>query len=237
MLKTMANLTRFHREHEEFYAVAPREQAVAVQRAVRSLLALADQWSGTSPAEPAPLNPYEGAEDLTSPVALQLTGVLFMEGEGEPTEIREIKRDLLRMAEDLHSSADWLATAMQGSWDAAAALLDYAEFASLLGERHRIISNDWQAAHLSAGAGRLLHRAVEILERVDFTPKGLRTDLAGSRATPHLLYSAAELAARAADMLSDSASLVNDNERRWRAFHAHVNRVMASTEPAPGNRT
>jgi hypothetical protein len=229
MLKTMVNLSRFHREHEEFYAVAPREQAVAIQRDVRSLLALADKWAGTSPAEPAPLNPYEGAEDLTSPVALQLRGVLFMEGEGEPAEIREIKRDLLRMAEDLRSVSDWLAAAMQGSWDAAAALLDFPEFASLLGERHRIISNDWQAAHLGAGAGRLLQRAVEILDRVDFTPKALRADLAGARVGPQLLYSTAELAARAADMLSDSAGLVNENEGRWRAFHARVNEVLGSS--------
>ncbi|MEU8517679.1 hypothetical protein AB0C76_39810 [Kitasatospora sp. NPDC048722] len=233
----MANLTRFHREHEEFYAVAPREQAVAIQRDVRSLLALADKWSGTSPAVPTPLNPYEGAEDLTSGVALQLRGVLFMEGEGEPAEIREIKRDLLRRSEDLHSISDWLATAMQGAWDAAAALLDYTEFASLLGERHRIISNDWQAAHLSAGAGRLLQRAVEILERVDFGPKALRADLNGARVSPQLLYSAAELASRAADMLSDSAGLVNDNERHWRTFHARVEQVLEPPETTHRNGT
>jgi hypothetical protein len=228
MLSAMANLSRFHREHEEFYATAPREQAVAIQRDVRTLLALADQWSAVSPAEPTALSPFEGADDLTSPVALQLRGVLFMEGEGEPVEIQGIKRDLRRVADELLSIAEWLASAMGASWDAAAALLDFAEFASLLGERHRIISNDLQAAHLSDGAGRILQRAVEILDRVDFRPAALRADLSGAAISPQLLYSAAELAARAADMLSESAGFVHDNERRWRTFRARVTEVMSS---------
>ena len=39
------------------------------------------------PASPTPFSPFEGAEDLNDAAALQLDGVLFMEGEGEPTEI------------------------------------------------------------------------------------------------------------------------------------------------------
>ncbi|MDI2128820.1 hypothetical protein [Yinghuangia seranimata] len=229
MLRAMANLAKFHREHEEFYAAAPREQAVAVQRAVRTLLALADRWSAASPTQPTALSPFEGAEDLTSPVALQLEGVLFMEGEGEPAEVRRLKRDLMSVADDLASAADWLASAMRASWEAAAALLDYDEFASLLGERHRIISNDWQAAHMAEVAGLLLRRAVEVVDRVDFRPPALRADLAATALSPQRLYSAAELAARAADLLSDSATLVHDNERRWRVFRARVTELMSTT--------
>jgi hypothetical protein len=39
--------------------------------------------------------------------------------------------------------------------------------------------------------------------------------------------SAAELVDHAADLLSDSAGLVHENERRWRVFHARVERVVA----------
>ena len=42
LLTAMLNMTAFHREHEKFYSTAPREQAVALQRHSRTLLALAD---------------------------------------------------------------------------------------------------------------------------------------------------------------------------------------------------
>ncbi|MEV6210207.1 hypothetical protein [Kitasatospora sp. NPDC051914] len=225
LLDAMANLARFHREHEQFYASAPREQAVRLQRDARTLLALADRWSAARPEPASPLNPFEGADDLTAPVALQLNGVLFMEGQGEPVELAHLKRDLVRTADDLRAGAGWLATVMQASWDSAAALLDFADLADLLGERHRIILNDWQAAHLSDLAGRLLQRAADILERVDLRPVALRADLAEEPVAPRRFYSAAELIARAADLLSESAALVHDNERRWRVFRARVARL------------
>jgi hypothetical protein len=40
----MANLARFHREHEKFYSQAPLRQADDVQAASRALKALAAQW-------------------------------------------------------------------------------------------------------------------------------------------------------------------------------------------------
>ena len=184
--------------------------------------ALADRWSTIAPAHPTPFSPFEGAEDLNDPAALQLDGVLFMEGETEPAEITRLKRDLRETAEDSLATGQWLVGAMQGSWDVATALLDVAELADLLGDRHRIIANDWQAADMSALAGRLLMRANDVLDRVDFSPAALRADLGASRTAPRLLYSAGELVAHAADLLSDSAGLVHDNERRWRTFRARV---------------
>jgi len=65
---------------------------------------------------------------------------------------------------------------------------------------------------------------------VDFSPAALRADIAGSRVTPRLLYSAAELIAHAADLLSDSAGLVHDNERRWRVFRARVCELVGDVE-------
>ena len=149
-----------------------------------------------------------------------------MEGEGEPAEVTRLKRDLRNVAEDLAGTGEWLATAMQASWDVAAVLVTIPELADLLGERHRIIANDWQAAGMSALAGRTLARATDILDHVDFSPAALRADLAGSRVTPRWLYSAAELIDHAADLLSDSAGLVLDNERRWRVFRARVRELV-----------
>ncbi len=231
LLKAITNLAAFHRDHEKFYSAAPREQAVALQRHARTLQALADRWSTIEPATVTALSPFEGAEDLTAPVALQLDGVLFMEGEGTPVELVRLMRDLRQLADDSLATSEWLASAMESSWAMAAALLDFPELADLLGERHRIIANDWQAAHVSALAGRILARSAEILDRVDFTPAALRADLAGARVAPGRLYSAAELVGRAADLLSDSAGLVHDNERRWRTFRARVVALVGATDP------
>ena len=86
LLETIGNLSKFHREHEKFYASSPREQAVTLQRHARSLQSLADTWAGAEVGRRPVLSPYEGAEDLNSAAALQLDGVLFMEGEGRPAE-------------------------------------------------------------------------------------------------------------------------------------------------------
>ena len=108
----------------------------------------------------------------------------------------------------------------------ALSLGDVPQVAGLLGDRHRIIANDWQAAEMSVLTGRILHRAVDLLERVDFTPAALRRDLESARVAPRLLHSVSELIAHAADLLSDSAGLVHDNEPRWRRFRAQVDEVV-----------
>ena len=230
-LDAIENLSRFHRDHERFYAQAPREQAVVVQRHARTLSALADRWSAVTAQPIEALNPYEGSPDLNDGVALQLDGVLFMEGEGEPTEVTRIKRDLRTMGDDSIETGSWLAAAMESTWSAAIALTDYPELADLLGDRHRIIANDWQAASMSSLAGRLLHRSVDVLDRVDLTPTALRDDLVGPRSSARFLHSAVELMDRAADLLSDSAGLVHDNDRRWRLFRARVTSLMQAPRP------
>lgn len=226
LLVAVENLSRFHRDHERFYAQAPREQAVVLQRHARALGALADRWSSVAVGGAEVLSPFEGSEDLNSDVALQLDGILFMEGEGEPAEVTRIKRDVSAIGEESIETGGWLGSAMQASWDAAAALITYDGLADLLGDRHRIIANDWQAASMSSLAGRLLARAVEVLERIDFAPAAIRADLRGARITSRRLFSVVEMLDRAADLLSDSAGLVHDNERRWREFHARVAHLL-----------
>ncbi len=75
---------------------------------------------------------------------------------------------------------------------------------------------------MSTLAGRLLRRALDLLDLVDFTPEGLRQDLDGPPVFPSVVFSATEILDRAADLLSDSAGLVHENERRWRVFRQRV---------------
>ena len=222
----MLNLTASHREHEKFYSVAPREQAVMLQRHSRTLHAPADRWAIVVPEATTPFSPYEAAEDLNAPAATQLDGVLFMEGEVEPAEIKHLKRDLRACAEDSVAAGEWLTTAMESSWAVAAVLLDLDGFADVLGERHRIIANNWHGASMVGSAGRMLARAADLLDRVDFAPATLRSDLAQRRVSVGRLFSAAEMIDHASDLLSDFAGVVHDNERRWRIFRQRVQQVL-----------
>ncbi len=235
LLEAMMNLTSFHREHEKFYASSPREFAVTLQRHTRTLQALADRWSTSEGSTRAVLSPYEGAEDLNSPAALQLDGVLFLEGEGRPAEITHLIRDLRSAAEDQKATGEWLATAMESSWSVAAALIEIDGLADMLGERHRIIANDWQAATMNGLQSHLMDRAADLLERVDFSPAALRADLAEGQVSTGLLYSAAEMISHAADLCCESAGLVHDNERRWRTFRLRVAQVLAARDRTSGH--
>ena len=228
LLTAMLNMTAAHREHEKFYSVSPREQAVTLQRHSRTLHALADRWMTVTPSGVDAFNPYQGADDLNALAATQLDGVLFMEGEDEPGEITRLKRDLRALAASCAAAGTWLATAMESSWAVAGALFDIEDLADLLGERHRIIANNWQGASVVALAGRVLARAAEALERIDFTPRALRTDLAQRRVSAGRLYSAAEMIDHASDLFSDFATLVHDNERRWRVFRSRVEKIVSA---------
>ncbi|MGZ4567625.1 MAG: hypothetical protein ACXVYC_08045 [Blastococcus sp.] len=235
LLDAVLNLSRFHKEHERFYSTAPLETAVRLQRHARSLQALADRWVTAEPVARPALSPYEGAEDLNSEAAVALDGVLFLEGEGRPAEITAMIDELRADADGFARIGAWLEQAMKASWNMAASLLDIEELAAVMGERHRIIGNDWLSAHMQGLTAELLARATEMLERVDLTPAAVRADLAAGRVAPRRLYSAAEVISRAADLCCESAALVHDNERRWRVFRERVDEVVHGT-PHPRDR-
>ena len=116
---------------------------------------------------------------------------------------------------------------MEKGWAVAGLARRLSTACRSLGERHRIIANDWRAADAQALIARLFRRALEIVRRVDFSPAALRRDLAGERTAAAYLYSASELLDRAADLAAQSASLVHDNERRWRTFSERVRQLTA----------
>ncbi|MGA5412097.1 hypothetical protein ACPCSC_33195 [Streptomyces lavendulocolor] len=228
LLQLIDNLARFHREHEEYYSQAPLRQASELQARSRVLKALADRWSEIRVGEQASAVGFAGTDDLNAPGLIAESGVLFMEGEGEPTEMQRLKREVRQAADDAEQSGAWLAEAMGQAWEIAGSLTAYPALADLLGERHRIIANDWQSAALQSLIARLLRRVLDLLARVDFAPAALRGDLGGERKAPAYLYSASELLDRSADLMAESAMLVHDNERRWRIFRARVRELQSA---------
>jgi hypothetical protein len=119
-----------------------------------------------------------------------------MEGGGEPAEITRIKSELQTIAAASEQSGSWLAAAMEASWAMAEALLAYPQLADLLAERHKIIGNNWRNACTAQLIARYLRRAVAVMERIDFSPAGLRNDLAGARSAPAYLFSTCQQQAR-----------------------------------------
>ena len=234
MLESVLNLSRYHREHEKFYSQAPLEQAIALQHCSRTLKTLAGRWEESEPTEHPVPNPFAGAEDLNEAAAIQADGVLFMEGDVEPAEIGRLKRDLASLGDDFTQTGEWLGSAMAASWESATALLPHPRLADLLGERHRIIANDWQAAELCTLIGRLITRALAIIGQLELSPPAIRADLASARTFPGYLYSASEVLDRAADLAAESATLVHENERRWRVFRARASTL--ALEGASENR-
>ena len=225
LMAVAKNLSQYHREHEKYYSEAPLADAISLQRKARTLIALAERWTAAEPAAaPAP-SPFAGTPDLNDDRAIETSGVLFMEGGGEPAEITRIKSELETVAASGEQSGSWLAAAMEASWAMAEALLAYPELADLLAERHKIIGNNWQNASTAQLIARYLRRAVAVMERIDFSPTGLRNDLAGARSAPAYLYSAAEMINHAADLSAASSVLTHENERRWRIFHERVEQI------------
>jgi hypothetical protein len=230
LLAVVKNLSQYHREHEKYYSEASLADAVSLQRTARTLIALAERWTSAEPAaEPAP-SPFAGTPDLNDDRAIETSGILFMEGEGEPAEIGRIKSWLETIAASSEQTGSWLAAAMEASWAMAEALLAYPQLADLLGERHRIIGNNWQNACTAQLIARYLRRAVTVMERVDFSPAALRADLAGGRFAAGYLYAAAELINHAADLSAASSVLTHEDERRWRIFRERVEQITARTD-------
>jgi hypothetical protein len=225
LLAVAGNLSQYHREHEKYYSEAPLTDAIALQRTARTLIALAERWTSAEPAEAPAASPFAGAPDLNDERAIETSGVLFMEGGGEPAEITRIKSELETVAAGSEQSGLWLGAAMEASWAMAEALLGYPQLADLLAERHKIIGNNWQNACTAQLVARYLRRAVAVMARVDFSPTALREDLASARTAPAYLYSAAELINHAADLSAASSVLTHENERRWRIFHQRVKQI------------
>jgi hypothetical protein len=227
-MEAVLNLSKYHREHEKFYAQNPLEQAIKLHFTSRALSTLADRWINIKPINAENVNPYMGCDDLNDASAIAYTGVLFMEGEGEPREIAKIKTDVKAISEDYSDIGLWLSKAMETSWKVVEPLIQNPMLADVMGERHRIIINDWQSAFLNTLVSKLCARALDIINHVDFSPDAIRKDLGGMRSYPPYLYSAKELIDRAADLITETASLVHDNERRWRVFRQKVEQLVTT---------
>ena len=174
LLETIEDLSRFQLEHGKFYAQQPREQAVALQRHSRALCALADRWARVDATPLNAQNPYEGPKTSTPQKQFSSNGIL-VRGRRRGADRNHANQDGFPRRSSRFDQRQHLV----GSGDGEKlvcnhGLLTYPQVADLLGDHHRIIANEWQAASMSSLAGRVLDRAVDLLDGIDFTQAALR---------------------------------------------------------------
>lgn len=92
IIDIILNQSMYHQEHKRFYAQSPLPQYVKFQQASRILKTSANRWTNVQAQNDSKtrMNPYAECNDLNEPAAIQHTGVLFLEGSGEPAEITKI---------------------------------------------------------------------------------------------------------------------------------------------------
>ena len=177
LLQAMLNLTKFHREHEKFYASSPASSPSCCNvthgacRRSRTSGRRANRRRG-------PPQPLRGRGGPQQPGGAPARRRALHGGRGPSDGDHPSHPGPAHHGRGPARHREWLARAMESSWDVAAALVGIDGLADVLGERHRIIANDWQAATMNTVMSRLLDRAADILDRVDFAPAALRADLA-----------------------------------------------------------
>ncbi|HEV8439580.1 MAG TPA: hypothetical protein VGT40_15940 [Methylomirabilota bacterium] len=231
-LDVLDNIARFHREHERFYTMTQMAAAADLSREANKLKIVADVWlEDRSPAAEAqvdfsdPRYQAAGCTDLNALRAIAAIGVLFMEGQGEPAEIRGLKAKLRGMGVAMQASGQWLAEKMDAAWERESVLFT-AELVDAAWPRFQTIVTNWRGSRSTMLAGKLMLLAVECLERIDFTPAAIRADRQrGGR----YLRTAGWILDKAAQVLATSGADLADNDIHWTDYREILKRTATTT--------
>jgi len=227
-LDAMLNIATFHREHERYYTMSQLELSADLLREANRLKIVADVWLRQSDEASAPGVDYAdprfqaaGCSDLNAVPAIAAIGVLFMEGEGEPAEIRALKAKLMGISMGLTGAGQWLADKMESAWERESVLLTPELVDAALTRFQTIVTNVRGSREMTL-VGKLLGVAVDCLGRIDFTPAAVRADraLAGK-----MLRTAGGVVDMAGRILARSAADLGENDVRWTEYQDVLRRV------------
>lgn len=228
-LDVLRSVATYHREHERYYTMYGFERAAEMSRDANRLKVVADVWL-RGPASPPtasvdyadPRHQAAGCEDLNALSAIASIGVLFMEGEGEPAEIRALRAKLRGMSMGFHGSGQWLADKMKAAWERERALFSPA-LVDAAWPRFLTIVTNWCGARRTMLAGRLLGLVEDVLATIDFTPAAVRQHRA---AYGGALQTAGWILDLTAQSLAESAADLADNDPRWTEYRAVLDRTV-----------
>ncbi|HVL56272.1 MAG TPA: hypothetical protein VM491_07195 [Burkholderiaceae bacterium] len=217
-LDVLRNIATYHRAHERFYSQNITESAVDLYREANKLLIVADVWLRGRDAATArgvdfsaPQYQAAGCTDLNALDAIPAIGVLFMEGEAEPAEIRVMKAKLQALGGAWANTGRWLSDKMNSAWVREQAVFA-PELIDAAQARFNTIATNWRGSRETALAGRLLNLAVAKLQQIGFRPTAVRADPAASG---RRLLEAAWIIAIAAQIKARSAAELAENDRNW----------------------
>jgi hypothetical protein len=219
------NIATYHREHERYHTVYKYERAVELAREANKLKVIADIWtaataapnySGTDFNQPA-FRPA-GCDDLNALSAIASIGILFMEGQGEPAEIRLLKAKLGAMGGGSVQAGEWLAGMMAAAWSRESVLLNE-KFVNAARPRYRTIATNWIGALETMLLGRLLVLAVTHLTAIDFIPRAIR---AAPRQAGEKLVLAARIIEQAARLEATSGVELSGNDECWTRYREQL---------------
>jgi hypothetical protein len=225
------NIATYHREHERYYTVQKYEHAAELAREANKLKVVADIWLASGkPAPHVPETDFDqpafrpaGCDDLNALSAIASIGILFMEGQGEPAEIRMLKGKLAARGDGSVRAGEWLAGMMAAAWPRESVLLDD-KFANAARPRYRTIATNWVGALEMILLGRLLVLAVDRLATIDFTPRALR---AAPKEAGEKLVLAARIIEQAARLEATGGVELSGNDECWTDYRDQLGSVAS----------
>lgn len=228
-IAALDNIATYHREHERYYTVYKYEHAAELAREANKLKVVADIWlTSGKPALHYPETDFDqpafrtaGCDDLNALSAIASIGILFMEGQGEPTEIRMLKAKLGARGDGSVRAGEWLAGMMAAAWPRESVLLDD-KFANAARPRYRTIATNWIGSLETILLGRLLVLAVDKLTTIDFTPKALRT---APKQAGEKLVLAARIIEQAARLEAIGGVELSGNDECWTDYREQLRSV------------
>lgn len=227
----LRSIATYHREHERYYTAHSLAQAAELSREANKLKVVADVWLSDQPAAPAPRADFAdpryraaGCDDLNALRAIASIGILFMEGEGEPAEIRGLKARLRGMSMAMVASGQWLADKMEAAWERERVLLS-PELIEAAWPRFQTIITNWQGCRTTALVGRLLALATDRLDRIDFSPAAVRSH---RQRCGRDLRTAGWIIDLAARLLAQSGSALATNDLHWTEYRAVLDRFAGA---------
>jgi hypothetical protein len=220
-LGVMRNIAVFHREHERYYTLSLAESAVELFREANKLRVLALVVSRDALQAPRadvdftlPQYAAAGCVDLNEPAAIASIGALFMEGEGEPSELRVLKARLGAMAQAGAQAGAWLADKASQAWRREQALLR-PELVALAAARFGTILTNGRVARHTQLVARLAGLALARLGSTDLRPSAVR---AARGEAAQALFECGAMLASAAQIKAQDAAALAGNDRLWTEY-------------------
>jgi hypothetical protein len=228
----MLQVARYHRQHERYHSLSGLENAAALRRDANALKVLADTWLRAAEQPPPDVDYSDaafraaGCEDLSDPAAVATTGILFMEGEGEPRELTQLKGKLWAISDSMGRVSGWLAEKMEAGWEREMRLLT-PELAESARPRFMALTRTTMSGVKFGVVARLMGAALEALNAVEFRPDAIRKDLRGSAM---LVRTAGWLLDEAAAVLAEQAADLGRSDPDWTDYISGLEGLDAHTE-------